>query len=90
MHKLLLLIDVQVNNAGILSSTNRHVPRTVFCMGREPISDARFQLMDYKNSKLNVELFYTSVEADHRPDSSGVWEFGLPVRGTATLYQRGA
>jgi len=49
-------------------------------VGKEPLYKTYFQLMDYKNPKLNFELFYASVNADFTPDISELWEFCMGQR----------
>jgi beta-glucosidase len=59
-------------------------------VGAEHVSNLSFQLMDYnKNPSLNYDLFYARAEAIFTPDSSGIWDFGLTVCGTAMLYLDG-
>ncbi|EGV65580.1 beta-glucosidase [Yamadazyma tenuis] len=43
-------------------------------------------LVDYKNDKLDSNLYYIDIEGDFVPESSGEYEFGLTVQGTALLY----
>ncbi|KAJ6020497.1 hypothetical protein N7540_006001 [Penicillium herquei] len=62
--------------------------RLLIC--QEPLKSLEFQLMDYnRNPNLNYDLFYATVEADFIPETTGLWEFGLTVCGTAELYVNG-
>lgn len=85
-HKMLPMIsrdmkDCVINFFNAPSTTKGRV-----CVGTVPLQKSYFQLMDYKNPKLNFELFYASMEADFTPDISGRWDFGLTVYGTANFY----
>ncbi|KAL3455783.1 putative beta-glucosidase H [Aspergillus heterothallicus] len=51
-----------------------------------PLKRSYFHLIDYVNEKINPDLFFASFEADFIPDYSGVWELGLTVHGTGTLF----
>jgi beta-glucosidase len=85
-HKMLPLIDRQMSNAAIHLFNEPSSIKTRKLVGSEPLYKTNFQLMDYKNPKLNFDLFYASVEADFTPDISGTWEFGLTVCGTGNFY----
>lgn len=85
-HKVLPLIDRLMTNSAIHFFNEPSTVKTRSCMGTEALPTTYFQLMDYKNTKLNWELFYASAEADFTPDISGIWEFGMTVYGTANFY----
>jgi len=85
-HKMLPLIDRLLSNSNIHFFNQPSSVKNRVCVGREPLPKTYFQLMDYKNPKLNFELFYASAEADFTPDLSGPWEFGMTVYGTANFY----
>lgn len=85
-HKMLPLIDRLMSNSAIHFFNQPSTVKDRALVGTEALPSTFFQLMDYKNSKLNFELFYASAEADFTPDVSGVWEFGMSVYGTANFY----
>ncbi|KAH8594478.1 putative beta-glucosidase H [Bisporella sp. PMI_857] len=85
-HKMLPLIDRQMSNAAIHFFNQPSSIKNRISVGTEPLYKTNFQLMDYKNPKLNFDLFYASVEADFTPDITGLWEFGLTVCGSGNFY----
>lgn len=85
-HKMLPMITRQMSNAYIHFFNDPSSVKDRVTVGKEPLYKTYFQLMDYKNPKLNFQLFYASVEADFTPDITGLWEFGLTVCGTANFY----
>jgi beta-glucosidase len=85
-HKMLPLIDRLMTNASITFFNSPLTSATKAPVGKVPLAKTFFQLMDYKNPKLNFELFYASVEADFTPDITATWEFGMTVYGTANFY----
>ena len=85
-HKMLPMITRLMKNASIIFFNQPSKVQDRVSVGEVPLQKSYFQLMDYKNPKLNFDLFYASMEADFTPDSSGLWEFGLTVYGTANFY----
>lgn len=85
-HKMLPVITRNMRNAAIYFFNQPSSVKDRVSVGKEPLYKTYFQLMDYKNPRLNFELFYASVEAEFTPDISGLWEFGLTVYGTANFY----
>ncbi|KAH8819162.1 putative beta-glucosidase [Xylogone sp. PMI_703] len=85
-HKMLPMITRQMSNAYIHFFNKPSGVKDRVEVGLEPLYKTYFQLMDYKNPKLNFDLFYASVEADFTPDITGTWEFGITVCGTANFY----
>lgn len=49
------------------------------------VSDTNFQLMDYRHPRLNT-LFWATLEATFTSPSTGTFEFGVTVSGTAKLF----
>lgn len=86
-HQMIPVISNQLRNAVIhfynepMSETNRKV------LGTESVKSTSFQLMDYNNAPgLNRSLFWGTLLSDFVPETTGTWEFGLSVFGTANLY----
>ncbi|PSN70389.1 beta-glucosidase [Corynespora cassiicola Philippines] len=46
-------------------------------------------LVDYRHPDISPELFYMDLEGTFTPQTSGEYEFGCSVRGTATVYVDG-
>ena len=85
-HKMLPMLSRDIKNAQIHFFNEPSNIKYRECVGTVPLQKSYFQLMDYKNPKLNFELFYASMEADFTPEITGQWEFGLTVYGTANFY----
>ncbi|KAI5456496.1 putative beta-glucosidase H [Mariannaea sp. PMI_226] len=86
-HKLLPILDNKLaGNIQLRLYNDPHsvVDRKVIdCI---PMRKAFFQLLDYVNSGLNQQIFYGQLLADLRPNTAGLWQFGLAVHGTAKLF----
>ena len=85
-HKMLPMIARDMKDAKIHFFNQPSAVKDRECVGTVPLQKSYFQLMDYKNPKLNFELFYASMEADFTPEVSGLWDFGLTVYGTGNFY----
>lgn len=86
-HKMLPILDRRLLSNGAIHFFNQPSSnKDRICVGTEELNKTYFQLMDYKNPKLNFDLFYGSAKADFVPDVDGIWEFGLTVCGTGNFY----
>ena len=86
-HNMMPVVSTQLSNAVIhfyndpISDANRKI------LGTESVKSTAFQLMDYNGAPgLNKGLFWGTLLGDFTPESSGTWEFGLSVFGTANLF----
>ncbi|KAE8147158.1 putative beta-glucosidase H [Aspergillus avenaceus] len=84
-HQMLPVVNRLLSNA-VMHFYNEPVGRDRSLIATEPMAKSAFQLMDYNAPGLHRELFYATFLGDFTPDVSGVWEFGLTVFGTGTLY----
>ncbi|KAE8414351.1 putative beta-glucosidase H [Aspergillus pseudocaelatus] len=85
-HKMLPVIDRLLSNA-VMHFYNEPVgTKERILRATQPMSKTAFQLMDFNAPELNRGLFYATLTGDFMPDASGVWDFGLTVFGTGTLY----
>ncbi|OGM47146.1 beta-glucosidase H [Aspergillus bombycis] len=84
-HKMLPVIDRLLENA-VMHFYNEPIGTERILRATQPMSKTAFQLMDFSAPELNRGLFYTTLTGDFTPDVSGVWDFGLTVFGTGTLY----
>ncbi|KAL2844797.1 glycoside hydrolase superfamily [Aspergillus pseudoustus] len=56
-------------------------------LGTEPIWRTHFELMDYDGiAELDRDRFWVIMTGSFVPDTTGLWEFGIAVYGTANLY----
>ncbi|KAE8355429.1 putative beta-glucosidase H [Aspergillus coremiiformis] len=84
-HKMLPVIDRLLENA-MMYFVNEPMGTKRILRATQSISKTAFQLMDFNAPGLNKALFYATLTGDFTPDVSGVWDFGLSVFGTGTLY----
>ncbi|KAJ5286052.1 Glycoside hydrolase superfamily [Penicillium chrysogenum] len=84
-HKMLPVIDRLLSNATI-QFYNEPMGKERHLISTEPVSTTAFQFMDYYAPGLNRALFWATLIGDFTPDTSGIWDFGLSVFGTANLY----
>ncbi|GAB1201097.1 hypothetical protein APSETT444_010484 [Aspergillus pseudonomiae] len=84
-HKMLPVIDRLLSNA-VMHFYNEPIGTERILRATQPMSKTAFQLMDFNAPELNRGLFYATLTGDFTPDVSGVWDFGLTVFGTGTLY----
>ncbi|OQD66026.1 hypothetical protein PENPOL_c005G05507 [Penicillium polonicum] len=84
-HKMLPVIDRLLSNA-IIQFYNEPMGKERQLISTEPVSTTAFQFMDYYAPGLNRALFWATLIGDFMPDTSGLWDFGLSVFGTANLY----
>ncbi|OQE80112.1 hypothetical protein PENNAL_c0048G00727 [Penicillium nalgiovense] len=84
-HKMLPVIDRLLSNA-IIQFYNEPMDKERRLISTEPVSTTAFQFMDYYAPGLNRALFWATLIGDFTPDTSGLWDFGLSVFGTANLY----
>ncbi|KAJ6140882.1 hypothetical protein N7497_011775 [Penicillium chrysogenum] len=84
-HKMLPVIDRLLSNA-IIQFYNEPMGKERHLISTEPVSTTAFQFMDYYAPGLNRALFWATLVGDFTPDTSGIWDFGLSVFGTANLY----
>ncbi|KAJ5962536.1 hypothetical protein N7501_007477 [Penicillium viridicatum] len=84
-HKMLPVIDRLLSNA-IIQFYNEPMGKERHLISTEPVSTTAFQFMDYYAPGLNRALFWATLIGDFTPDTSGIWDFGLSVFGTANLY----
>ncbi|KAJ5859732.1 hypothetical protein N7534_005009 [Penicillium rubens] len=84
-HKMLPVIDRLLSNA-IIQFYNEPMCKERHLISTEPVSTTAFQFMDYYAPGLNRALFWATLIGDFTPDTSGIWDFGLSVFGTANLY----
>ncbi|KAJ5185401.1 Glycoside hydrolase superfamily [Penicillium cf. griseofulvum] len=84
-HRMLPVIDRLLSNA-VIHFYNEPMGKERDLISTEPVSTTAFQFMDYYAPGLNRGLFWATLIGDFTPDSSGLWDFGLSVFGTANLY----
>ncbi|KAJ5174040.1 Glycoside hydrolase superfamily [Penicillium coprophilum] len=84
-HKMLPVIDRLLSNA-VIYFYNEPMGGERRLISTEPVSKTAFQFMDYNAPGLNRGLFWARLIGDFTPDTSGLWDFGLSVFGTANLY----
>ncbi|KXG46867.1 Glycoside hydrolase, superfamily [Penicillium griseofulvum] len=84
-HRMLPVIDRLLSNA-VIFFYNEPMGEERHLLSTEPVSTTAFQFMDYYAPGLNRGLFWATLIGDFTPDSSGLWDFGLSVFGTANLY----
>ncbi|EAW07055.1 beta-glucosidase H [Aspergillus clavatus NRRL 1] len=84
-HKMLPVIDRMLSNA-VIRFYNEPADKERTLLSTEPVNNTAFQLMDYNTPGLNRTLFWATLDGEFTPDVSGLWDFGLTVFGTATLY----
>jgi beta-glucosidase len=84
-HKMLPVIDRMLSNA-VIHFYNEPPEKERTLLATEPVVNTAFQLMDYNAPDLNRSLFWATLIGEFTPDVSGLWDFGLTVFGTATLF----
>jgi beta-glucosidase len=84
-HKMLPVIDRMLSNA-VIHFYNEPPEKERTLLATEPVVNTAFQLMDYNARNLNRSLFWATLIGEFTPDVSGLWDFGLTVFGTATLF----
>ncbi|RHZ62540.1 beta-glucosidase H [Aspergillus thermomutatus] len=84
-HKMLPVIDRMLSNA-LIHFYNEPPEKERTLLATEPVGSTAFQLMDYNAPSLDRGLFWATLVGEFTPDVSGVWDFGLTVFGTATLF----
>ncbi|KAB8072481.1 putative beta-glucosidase H [Aspergillus leporis] len=84
-HKMLPVINRLLSNA-VMHFYNEPVGTERTLRATQAMSKTAFQLMDYNAPGLNRALFYATLTGDFTPDITGMWDFGLTVFGTGTLY----
>jgi beta-glucosidase len=84
-HKMLPVIDRMLSNA-VIHFYNEPPEQERTLLATEPVGNTAFQLMDYTAPGLNRGLFWATLIGEFTPDVSGLWDFGLTVFGTATLF----
>ncbi|KAJ5882605.1 uncharacterized protein N7529_001277 [Penicillium soppii] len=84
-HRMLPVIDRLLSNA-VIKFYNEPMSKERQIISTEPVSTTAFQFMDYNAPGLNRGLFWATLIGNFTPDASGLWDFGLSVFGTASLY----
>ncbi|GIK06025.1 hypothetical protein Aspvir_010143 [Aspergillus viridinutans] len=85
-HKMLPVVDRMLSNAVIHFYNEPPEKKERTLLATEPVGNTAFQLMDYSAPGLNRGLFWGTLIGEFTPDVSGLWDFGLTVFGTATLF----
>ncbi|GFF61199.1 probable beta-glucosidase H [Aspergillus udagawae] len=84
-HKMFPVIDRMLSNA-VIHFYNEPPGKERKLLATELVGSTAFQLMDYNAPGLNRGLFWATLIGEFTPDVSGLWDFGLTVFGTATLF----
>jgi beta-glucosidase len=86
-HQMLPAIKDSLQNAVINFYNDPITVSHRLLLGYENVASTSFQLMDYNAiPELNRSLFWGTLIGDFVPTTTGTWEFGLTVFGTANLY----